>query len=171
VAVKLAERAVAAIAALLLAKLGAQLTAIDTDRSDTITTAGTTTTYYEYPKAVISGGQTHIEVFEDGFDFLTPYSDPGAQRAAYTIPLTVRVTFFNRDQDTEAKFVTRARRLATGVFNVINKNPTLAVADAAIKLVVVMGVEPEWIVESVESTEITKSVVTLRLEVGCEEVQ
>jgi len=167
-AVKLAERGVGAIQTLLAADLETELAAIDTDRSDSITTAGTTTAYYTYPRAVIGGGETHIEIFEDAFDVGTRYQDTGA---IYDLPLTVRVTFFNRNQDTEGNFVTRARWLATGVFNVFAKKPRLAGADAAVQFVQTNSIEPHWESESEDSTEITKAVTTLHLMVKCEEVQ
>lgn len=170
-AVKLSERGVSAIQTLLASDLETELTAIDTDRSDTITTAGTVTAYYKYPRAVISGGQTHIEVFEESFEFEHPYSDADASRATYRLPVVVRITFFNRDQDSQENFTTRARRLAAGVFNVFNKKPTLAGADAAVQIVASTVVDPQWITDGDESQEITKALITIRLELMCEEVQ
>lgn len=169
-AVKLAELAVGAIATHLAAELETELAAIDTNRADSITTAGTTTSYYQHPKDVIAGGETHIEIFESAFEFTNPFSDAYESRAIYALPVTVRVTFFNRNADTEGNFVTRARRLVTGVFNAINKAPTLSDVDTAIQIVSIRAVAPEWESEG-ESREITKARVTLFLNVACHEVQ
>lgn len=147
------------------------MAAIDTDRADTITTAGTDTTYYTFPKPAIAGGQTHIEIFESAYEMDNPYIDADSSRAVYDLPVTVRLTFFNRNGDSQADFATRARRLATGVFNVFNKKPTLGGADDAIQIVAILSVAPQWDTEGEESVEISKAVTTLTMRARCEEVQ
>jgi len=171
VVVQLAERGVGAIVTKLQATLDTELTAIDTDRADGITMAGTSTAYYDYPVPAIGGGETHIEVFENAFEFDNPYSDAASNRATYRIPITVRVTFFNRNADTQATFLKRARRHATGVFNVINKNPDLGGTDSSVKIVGVTGIEPQWDTDGEDGTTIVKAITTIQLSMLCEEVQ
>jgi hypothetical protein len=171
-AVKLAERAVDAVVAILLANLATELTAIDTERADGITMAAPIAAqYYKRPKAEISGATCHVEVFEGGFDFFNPYIDVDAQRAAYELPMTVRITFFNREGEDADTMMVRMRRYAAGVFNVLNKNATLGGSDDAIKIAAVDRVDPHWETEGEDADKIQKVQTTFDVSVKCEEVQ
>lgn len=171
-AVELAERGIDAMVAILQSALGTELAAIDTARGDSITMdVPASGNYYKYPKAEIAGETVHVEVFEDEFEFLNPYSDAASQRAVYLLPLTVRITHFNRANYSAGDMVTRSRRYATGVFNVINKNPYLAGTDDAIQVAVVEKVTPVWVPEGEDVQKIIKTVDTLQVVLRCEEVQ
>ena len=171
-AVKLAERGVGAIVTLLQDELGTELGLIDTDRGDGITMAvPATAQYYTYPKAEIAGGTVHVEVFEGSIEFLNPYVDVDAQRAVYHLPVTVRVTHFNRQGESAASMMLRSQRYATGVFNVFNKNPLLKSADAAIQIGVAEGVDPAWEFDGEDVDKIIKTQVTIPIRLRCEEVQ
>lgn len=172
VAVKLSERAVDAVVSLLQANLATELTAIDTDRADGVTMAAPANAqYYKRPKSEVAGATVHVEVYEGSFDFTNPYTDADAERAVYDLPLDVRVTFFNRDQDTADTMMIRMRRYATAVFNVINKNPSLADSDNATQHIVVTGVRPYWEVDSEDEDKVVRVRTTVSLTVACEEVQ
>jgi hypothetical protein len=127
--------------------------------------------YYNHPQPVITGASAHVEIFESSFEFTNPYVDSDSQRAVYNIPITVRVTWFNRDGDTRETMVTRGRRYSAGVFNVFNKNPTLADSDDATQLGVVERVTPAW--EGIDEPEpgTFKGSIVLECEVKCEENQ
>ena len=173
VAVKLAERAIDAVVTLLQANLATELTAIDTERADSVTTAAPANAqYYKRPKAEIAGATVHVEVYESSFDFVNPYTDADAQRAVYEIPLTVRVTCFNRNGvDPANAMMKRMRRYATGVFNVINKNYTLDDSDDATQVGTVEGVDPHWEFEGEDADKVRKVQAVVRVNVRCEETQ
>ena len=169
-AVQLAERGVAAIVAQLQSDLETELTAIDTDRSDAITTAGSVTTYYTYPMPVIGGGETHIEVFEGPIDYNNFYSDANSGRVTYKFPLTVRTTYFNRSAEGVAAMTTRGRRLSSGIVLVFSKSPDLGGTDAAIQIVGATTTEPQWITADEDDPKVLKQVITTTLEMMCEEI-
>jgi len=172
VAVKLAERGVNAVVSCLQTYLATELTAIDTDRADGITMAApANANYYKRPKAEITGATAHVEVFEGGYEFRNPYVDSGDSRAVYDLPVTVRVTYFNRSGDTRDKMCIRMRRYSAGVFNAISKHSELADSDDATQIAGINSVTPPW--ESITETEpgTFKGSITLQLTVRCEEVQ
>jgi len=147
VAVKLAERAVNAVIAQLQADLATELAAIVTERADSDTlTAPATANYYNRPKAEIAGGTTesHIEVFEGEVDFNNPYTDAAAERFTYEVPITVRLTVFNRDGALAPPMATRMRRYGVGIANVFNKNHDLGGTDSAIQAIRVDSVRAHW---------------------------
>jgi len=171
-AVKLAERGVAAVIAILQSDLATELAAIDTERGDSITMdAPAAGTYYHYPRAAIQGATCHVEVFEEEFEFTEPYSDAAHQRATYELPITIRLTHFNRANYSIEDMVTRSRRYGAGVFNVINKNHTLGGTDDAIQVAVVQRVQAQWITEGEPADKIVKTVDTVQVLLRCEEDQ
>jgi len=172
VAVKLAERGVDAVVSALQTYLPTELTAIDTERADSITMAApANANYYKRPKAEIAGATAHVEVYESGFDFANPYTDSGDSRAVYSLPVTVRLSYFNRDGGDRDEMVTRMRRYSAGVFNAISKNNSLGDSDDATQIAGVDSVTPPWesITEAQPGT--FKGEITLQLTVKCEEVQ
>lgn len=171
-AVRLAERAVDAIVTLLKANLATELTAIDTERADGITmVAPGDAHYFKRPKATTHEGTASVEVFESDLEFTNPYTDAAAERAAYRLPITVRVTYCNAGGDTPDTMMIRMRRYSAGVFNVINKNYDLGDADDATKSVVVERVSAHWETEGEDADKVNKVQSTIELEVGCEELQ
>jgi hypothetical protein len=134
-AIKLAERGVDAIVSLLQANLGAEIGLINTDRGDGVNlSAPANSNYYKHDRSEITGGTVWIEVYEGSLTFPTAEEDAAASRATYDLPFTVRVTFFRRTGSHDsADMVTLARRYATAIFNVINKNFDLADSDDATK--------------------------------------
>jgi hypothetical protein len=171
-AVKLAERGVDAVVLCLQTYLAAELLAIDTDRADGITmVAPANTGYYRRPKVEIAGATSHVEVFEGGYEFGNPYVDSGDGRAVYDLPVTVRLTYFNRSGADRAEMCTRMRRYSAGVFNAISKHSDLADTDDATQIAVVNSVTPPW--ESISEADpgTFKGQITLQLTVRCEEVQ
>jgi hypothetical protein len=171
-AVKLAERGVGAIIGLLQAQLETELAAIDAERADGITLAvPPDEAYYARPKPEIAGGAVHIEVYESEFDFLDPYTDADAGRAVFDLPVTVRVTWFNRDGDDRDTMVTRGRRYATAVFNVLNKNYSLADADDATVIISAQRVTPAWSELEEKEPGVMKGRITIATSTRCEEVQ
>lgn len=171
-AIKLAERAVDALVDLLQSNMSTELTAIDTDRGDGVTLAAPTADYYyKYPKAVIAGQGCHVEVFETGFDFTNQYTDPANQRAVYTLPVTIRITYLNRDGDNANTMATRGRRYATAAFNCVTKNYDIDETDAALKVATVVGVTTHWDQEGEDSQKVFKMQTAISVEVVCEETQ
>ena len=171
-AVKLAERAVDALVTLYQAQLATELAAIVTERADLITlVAPETANYYKREKpGEIAGATTHIEVFDGGYEFDNPYTDSDAQRAVYTLPVTVRLTCFNRDGADADKMETRRRRYQAGLFNVINKNRAIDATDDAIKIGAVRAV-PDPAGERDDDGNVVSFQVSIELEITCEEVQ
>lgn len=175
VAVKLSERAVDAVVSLLQSNLATELTAIETDRGDGLTlTAPANANYYKYPKPVLDGATTHLEVFEAEvitFDVPSPYVDADAQRAVYDLDLTVRLTHIRRDGLSMDDVVKRARRYAAGLFNVFSKNPEFDQSDAALQIVGASSVGMHWTFEGEDADKVGKIQVTTGLQVRCEETQ
>ncbi len=168
VAVKLAERAIGALDTLLKANLGTELSAIDSDRGDGITMAVPASgDYHHFRKEVVAGDVT-ISIFEDAFTFLNPYTDAAAQRAVYELPITIRVTWFNRDGDAFADVETRSRRYLTGIFNVINKNDSLGDSDDATQSIVATDCSGTV---GLDERNYLKGQAELRCLVRCEETQ
>lgn len=170
VAVKLSERAVDAVVALYQAQLPGELSAIVTERADGITLeAPTNSDYYKREKVEVATGQTHIEVFDGGFEFENPYSDADAQRAVYVIPLTVRLTYSRRDGANADTMELRRRRFQAALFNVVNKNRHIDASDDAVQIGVVTGV-PDPAIER-EDGNVVKFQVSVNVLVRCEEIQ
>ena len=175
-AIKLAERGVGSIVALLKSDLGTELGLIDTDRADAITMVDpAAANYYEYPRALIAGNAAHVEVFEGEIDFGSlvdgSNTDIAAQRATYTLPLTIRVTWLNRTGDTMTQMVQRGQRYSAGVYNVLIKSNDLGDADGATKIGKVTSVSPAHAGISGEGTDQFKGQITMTAEVRCEETQ
>lgn len=178
VAVMLAERGIDAVVALLQANLGTELGLIDTDRADGITMAAPPNyAYHKRQKPEIVGGTAHIEVYEDEFAFKNfggdtseSYTDLGAQRAVYELPVTIRLTWFNRDQDDGDEMAVRGRRYSAGVFNTLAKTPTLDAADDALQAVRPLTVSPPWHVTALADG-IFKGQMEFPIAIDCEEVQ
>jgi len=171
VSIELAELGVREVVVLLKADLGTELGLIDTARtSDSLVLAvPNAADYYEYPNEMIAGGAVHVEVFESDLIFEHPYGDIAVPRATYDLDLTVRLTFFNRDGDSNLDMTKRARRYAVGVFNVFSKKPTLGDVDNRIQVAVSSQISPQWITDSEESADIAAARVTLTLTLSCEE--
>ena len=175
-AIYLAERGVDAVAALLLSQLGIELTAIDTERDDGITLAApVAANYYKRPKPVIEGGTVHVEVYEGSIEFLgssrTFGTNIGDARALYELPVTVRLTYFNRDGDTRDTMIVRMRRYAAGLFNSLAKNSDLSDSDDATKGVSVQSMTPPWEELDDSVPGVFKGRITMQSTVRCEEVQ
>jgi len=174
VAVKLAERAVDSIVALLQSQFATELAAIDTDRGDGLTMAAPTSdNYYKYNRPELGGGEAHVEVFEEeDIEFLNPTKDISDARAQYRLDLVVRVTWFNRNQDTLEEMMTRGRRYAAGVFNTMTKNHLLADSDDATQYVEVNRVTPPTVGDVDEDgVNIAKGQTSIFITVPCEEIQ
>lgn len=170
-AVKLAERAINAVVAILQAQLVTELGLIDANRADGITlTVPVAGDYWKRPKSEIAGSEVQVCVYESAFDFENPYIDADSQRAAYAIPVVVRLVLFNVRAETADVMLTRIRRYGTGVFNVINKSPTLGGADPALKICVAQRVVPSWDIDS-DKDQVGKGSVEIPLVVHCEETQ
>jgi hypothetical protein len=166
-AVRLAERAIDSVSTMLKNNLGTELGDIDTDRADGVTMAvPAATEYYNREKPEIAGPQAHVEVFEGTtINFLEPDSSDDV-RTKSAIPLTVRVTWFNRDGDTIETMHDRKRRYACGVSNVINQDRGYA-ADANVKFI-----QPEQIEATVSTLDVNKfkGQVTMAVSVALEEI-
>ena len=171
-AIRLAERGVGEVVTLLKADLGTELALIDTDRSgDSLVLAvPASADYYDYPNPVIGDGAAHVEVFESAYDFENPYSDASSGRISYSLPVTVRLTFLNRDGDSRAEMGQRARRYASGIAIVFIRKPTLGGADDKILITGARVVEPDWTTEGEDARDIAKGRVTVELELRCSEV-
>lgn len=171
-AVYLAERGVDAVAALLLAKLATELSAIDTERSDGITLAApVSANYYKRPKAELAGATVHVEVFETGYEFNNSYVDSGDSRAVYGLPVTVRLTYFNRTGADRDEMVTRMRRYSAGLFNSVSKFSGLADSDDGTQIAAVDSITPPWDDLDQSAPGVFKGSITLNLTVKCEEIQ
>ena len=172
VAVKLAERGIDAVVSCLQTYLPTELTAIDTERADTITMAApANVNYYKRPKPEMAGATAHVEVYEEEFGFGNFYSDSGDSRAVFDLPVTVRLTYFNRTGGDRNEMVTRMRRYSAGIFNVIAKHTDLADSDAATNVTELTLVTPPWSEISEEEPNTFKGQITIQLTVKCEEVQ
>ncbi len=170
-AIKLAERGVDAVAAMLLSKLSAELSAIETDRGDSITLeVPTAAQYFKRPKAEIQGGTTaaHVEVYESTFTLEQPYSDAAVQRATFELPLTVRLTYFNRLGHTPAVMNNQMRRYAAGLYNCFIRNYQLDDADDSTQWGYVTSVIP-FVDVNPDTDAVRKVSVTLNVIVKCEE--
>jgi len=171
VAIKLAELGVAEVVTLLKADLAGKLTAIDAARTgDTLVLAAPAdANYYDYPNPMIAGPAAHVEVFESDITFVNAYSDVAVPRAVYEIDLTVRLTYFNRDSDTPAEMAARGRRYAVGIFQVFSSKPTLGGVDDAIQVAITSLVSPQLVTDGEDSGSIEKGLVTVTLNLRCEE--
>ena len=171
-AIKLSERAIDALVATLQANLATELTAIDTDRGDGITmTAPADAAYHKFPKGEIAGDRASVEVFEaGGFEFTNKYTDHTNQRAVYTVPLIVRITWFNETGGDVDEMYKRGRCYASGVKIVLVKNPRLEDDDDAIQGVTVGSYQMHHETQGEDSEKVSKSVVTMNLDVDCEEI-
>lgn len=169
-AIKLAERGVAAVVTLMKANFGTELAAIDTERADGITmdvpAAGD---YYDYPKVEIAGDTVKVEVFEQEFESIDFYSDADAARAVYHLPVTIRVTHFNRANHSPANMVKRSRRYATGVYNVFVQTPKVDAADASIQIGSIQSTAPVWETDGEDTSKIVATRITLTADLRCEE--
>ena len=171
-AVELAERAVNAVIALLQAQLPTEIGAVNTARGDDISLAvPPDENYHSWPKTGIAGGDCHVSVFEQEFGFTSRYSDPASQRAIFSCPITIRVTWFNRENDTKSDMVTKGRRYSAAVFNVFAKNSDIDSTDDAVKIGGVERVVPEWETVDEDASGRVKAQVALTVTVDCEEVQ
>jgi hypothetical protein len=170
VAVKLAERGVQALISLLQTDLPTELAAIDSDRGDSLTLAVPANGDYFNGPAVIESGRTSIEIWEDTIEFANPYTDSGDGRAVYDLPVKIRVTWYNRDQDTIDQMRTRGRRYSAGVFNVVSVSPSLDDSDEYTVIASIDNVQPSWTLEQLSDTKF-KGQVTISATVRCEEVQ
>jgi len=142
VAVKLAERSVSALDTQLKAQLGTELGAIDTDRADGITMAVPASgDYHQFDKQVTAtgAGTPEVHIFEDQeYEFINPNHDvQRGSSAYYNLPVTLRLVWWNRDDDTRSDMETRKRRYLTGIYNVIVADHTIGSSDDAIKKVLV----------------------------------
>lgn len=127
VAIRLAERAVDAALAQFEASLATELSAIVTERGDSDTlSAPASEHYYNHERREISGGTTHLEVFEGDVEILDEYTDAGnADRVTSSVPLTVRLTAFNRDGASLAVMEDRKRRYACALVKIVVEHPEL----------------------------------------------
>jgi len=174
-AIKLAERGVGSVVALLKSDLGTELGLIDTDRADTITMAVPAAgDYYTYPRAEIAGNASHVEVFEGELD-LGPLDDEkndlSSNRATYTLPLTIRVTWFNRTGDDMDSMVKRGQRYSAGVYNALIKSSDMGDADDMTLAGKVTAVAPAHAGVSEPEAGILKGQITMAAEVRCGETQ
>jgi hypothetical protein len=148
VAVWLAERAVAEATALLKANLATELTAIDSDRSDSLVmTSVADADYHRYERPVVAGPRAQIDIWEGDIDFEGgdlgpghPYVDAAEARATWEIPIFIRVTFFNEGGEDGDTMVDRRRRYEAGVFNVFNKNVSGSGTYPEVRAAVITGV-------------------------------
>jgi len=170
VAIKLAERGVDAVAAMLLAQMATELTAIETQRGDGITLeVPTAAQYYKRPHGPFGGTTAaHIEVYEESYVFDNPYSDAAVQRAAYELPLIVRLTYFNRVAKDKQFMVTQIRRYAAAMFNCFIRNYDLSDTDDSTKWAWVRSVDADTD-SSEDGSGVQKITATLKVTVKCEE--
>jgi hypothetical protein len=143
--IKLAERPVRAVVALLQAQLATELSAIDTDRGDSITmVAPAAGDYSAYEREVVDGkdGAAHVEVFEGPVGFNDPYGT-AVNRAVFDCPINIRVTYFGRiGAETLSDIRTRCRRYTAGIYNVIGQHRDLSDSDDATQLITANRVLP-----------------------------
>lgn len=171
VAVKLEERVLDELVSCLQTNLGTELTAIETNRGDSLDLPEPPAThYYKREKLEIAGEKAHVEVFAEDFDFENPYTDINAQRAVAVVPTIIRLTHFNNDGASVDDFELRKMRYRVGLFNVINKNPTLTGTDDAIKAAWVTGLSSATDRDDETGTPV-KFQVTVRVDVRIEETQ
>ncbi len=144
-AIYLAERVVDGVVAILQSDLATELGAIDTERNDGITLAAPANAQYtKYPLIETAGSTVHVEVFEGSWSFGISSTDANDQRATFDIPITVRLSHFNRDNDDSDTMMIRMRRYQVGLFNVINKNYDLGGSDPCLLVSTVTDCTPSW---------------------------
>ena len=171
VAIKLAERGVDAMVSTLQTNLVTELGAIDTERGDGITMAVPASgDYFKYPRAELAGKGPFVEVFEDAWDFDITSVDADDQKTEYVLPVTVRITYFNRDTDTADTMIIRMRRYAAAVAIVLLKNTNLVGNDDGVVIADLNRVENYWDVEGQTEDKRMKVGVTLRCQIACGEV-
>lgn len=171
VAIQLAERAIDAIVTTLKANLAGELTAIEGEWGDgTTLPAPGASDYYKYPRPEVAGARVQVEVFEQAFEIINPYTDAAANRAVYQIPVTVRLTAFNSDGASPDKMMKRMRRYGAALMRVGLEQYTLGGSDAAIQVSVPTSYVPMWEFEGENSEKVRKIQVTVPLRVRCEEV-
>ena len=171
VAIKLAERGVDAMVSTLQTHLVTELGAIDTERGDGITMAVPAAgDYFKYPRAELAGQGPFVEVFEDAWDFDITSIDADDEKTEYILPVTVRITYFNRDQDTADTMIVRMRRYAASVAIVLLKNVNLVGNDDGVVIADLNRVENYWDVEGQNEDKRMKVAVTLRCQIACGEV-
>ncbi len=143
-AIKLGERVESAIETVLQSDLGAALTAIDTERGDSITMADPANGFYfKRPKSVLGGSPAYIEIFCGEFE-LSDADTTSAARYQYEIPFTVRCSFYNVDAEDDPGDVMRRRmwRYASGVAVVLAENQTLGGSEPEIQFAQITRVVP-----------------------------
>jgi hypothetical protein len=173
-AIRLSERVVDAVVTVLQAELETELTAIDTDRADSITMdVPLNADYYKHPQLELSGSVVHIEVWETEVSFIAPpgpYVDQDHNRATFECFVTIRLTLFNREVHSSGDMRIRLRRYSAGLHNVFNQNPALGATDDAIQAAALDRVA--WDLDAGDEAQenVRKVQLTAELRVRCEEV-
>lgn len=170
--IKIAETPVSAIITALKARLGTELTTIETERGDGISLpAPAATDYFNRPKGELAGKGPFVEVFEDAFDMSQDYSDIEANRLTFVASITVRITLVNGNPWKSAEDMSTAmRRYGAAVGRVFVRYPQLENAETTVQAINPVNYEPHWIVEDENSDKVTKITLAIKSEVRCEEV-
>ena len=165
--IRLTEDVVNALGIIVAAQFAGELAAVDTERGDGITLAAPAlANRYSYPKTPIQGPAAHLEMFEDGpVVFENSATDHQDLRAAYSVPMTVRCTWFNRDGDDEDTMYKRARRYASAITTMFAKNTKAGF----VRLIRSTTVAMQHETEGEGDDKVLKGVVTCGLVVDCEE--
>jgi hypothetical protein len=169
--IQMAERAVDAVVSVLQSHLGTELGEIETEMADGITLpTPSTSSYYKRPKSEIAGGDSHVEVFEASLTVDQPYSDGAAGRVTYEVPITIRLTAFNRNNKTADDMMALCRRYSAALVRVITSKYRLGGTDDSIKIVRATGVTPYWDIDSENEDLVRKVRIEVPVTVLCEEV-
>ena len=167
-AIKLAERAVAAVAALYTSAMPAVIAIIDTDRGDFSLPQATNPDVYTYRlrERGTHASSVLVEVFDEGgIAFDNPYNDAANNRAVYALTVNAMVTVFNNASWTEAQMNLIRHRYGSALKTLIGQNFELADNDDATQIATVQGIETTTAGE--QGIEVVTA--TAEIEVKCEE--
>lgn len=167
--IELSELPVRTVLETVRSHLPAEIDEINDAHSDITLTKPTTSGYYNRPKAEITGGDVHVEVYESGFDIRSPYQDVDANRATYDIPITVRLTAFNRANLSASDMMNALRRYEAALGRVFLENPYLDRQEDAVQVCRIDSVTPFWELAGADTEAVRKVSVALGLTVSVEE--
>jgi predicted Zn-dependent protease with MMP-like domain len=172
--VQLAELAVNRLISVISTGIAAELTAIATDRGDGLSLpepSGDAGDIVSYPiEAETANDKIWIEVFEQPFTLDQAYTDSENNfRATWVIPCTVRVTLFNREQNTSSEMSDRIRRYSVALYNVVAKNNTLG--GEPIQMAWVQDMTPHWGISGEDEQTALKVQYEMTVIITAEEVQ
>lgn len=123
--VSLSERLVVETTALMQAYLPTYIAMVASDRGDSLGLAAPDKWFdYAHPAFVAAGCQ--VEVFERGVEFTAAESDGSAGQITTTeASLAIRISHANRDNASPHAMVTRSRRYAAAIYDVLRDYPSL----------------------------------------------